>query len=138
MLHSDSIPGILASNIRRNKAYRISYIQKKKLNITDRRRTGDWKALMVTECTCHSDDWMVTERWLNGAFQFSRKGGVSSCVFSRRKYDCAKRFFSIEMKFFNTSNQRQNDKSYVSYTSDSTLTPMTIMITPVIQHQNTH
>ena len=42
---------------------------------------------MVTEwslkCTCHSVDWMVTERWLNGAFQFSRNGGVSSCAKAR-------------------------------------------------------
>ena len=42
---------------------------------------------MVTEwplkCTCHSVDWMVTERWLNGAFQFSRNGGVSK---ARKRY----------------------------------------------------
>ena len=53
------------------------------MNITERQRNGDWMALnghwMVNECTCHSVDWMVTERWLNGAWQFSRNGGVSSC-----------------------------------------------------------
>ena len=42
---------------------------------------------MVTKyslkCICHSVDWMVTERWLNGTFQFSRNGGVSSCVLNR-------------------------------------------------------
>ena len=58
-------------------------------------KKGNWILLkgdgMVTEwhriltewslkCTCHSVDWMVTERWLNGAFQFSLNGGVSSCV----------------------------------------------------------
>ena len=36
---------------------------------------------MMTElslkCTCHSVDWMVTERSPNGAFQFSRNYGVS-------------------------------------------------------------
>ena len=84
MLHSDNIAGDLASNIWRNNAHKISYIRKK----------GKWILLkgdgmvtewhwMVTEwslkCTCQSVDWMVTERWLNGAFQFSRNCDVSSC-----------------------------------------------------------
>ena len=81
------IPRELESNIWRNNAYKISYIRKK----------GKWILLkgdgmvtewhwMVTEwslkCTCHYVDWMVTERWLNGAFQFSRNGGVSTCEHS--------------------------------------------------------
>ena len=37
------------------------------------------------KCTCHSVDWMVTDRWLNGAFQFSRNGGVWSCEDFRLK-----------------------------------------------------
>ena len=54
------------------------------MNITERWRIGDWWQWMVTkwslECTRHSVMWMGTERSLNGVFQFSRNGGVSSCV----------------------------------------------------------
>ena len=35
---------------------------------------------MVTEMYLPFSQWMVTERWLNGTFQFSLNGGVSSCV----------------------------------------------------------
>ena len=35
------------------------------------------------------------------------------------------------------SKQRQHDKLYVSYTSDSTVKPMAIMVIPVTKHQNT-
>ena len=65
MLHSDIIPGGgLASNIYKNNAYKISYIRKKrKVNITERRRNGDWMAL--------NGHWNVpaiqsTEWWLKG------------------------------------------------------------------------
>ena len=59
-------------------------IEERKLLKGDRMVTAwHWK---VTEwslkCTCHLVDWMVTERWLNGAFQFSRNGGVSFCDMS--------------------------------------------------------
>ena len=83
VLHSDIIPGNLASNIWRNNAYKISYLRKKrKANITERRRNGDWIAL--------NGHWMVTEMYLpfsrmnggymDGTFQFSRNSGFSSCV----------------------------------------------------------
>lgn len=40
---------------------------------------------IVTEwslkCTCHWVDWMLNERLLNAAFQFSRNGEISSCAF---------------------------------------------------------
>ena len=73
VLHSDIIPGNLASNIWRNNAYKISYLRKKrKANITERRRNGDW---MLTEkylpFSLLNSDW--------GAFHFSRNGSVSSC-----------------------------------------------------------
>ena len=67
VLYSDIILADQAWNIWRNNAYKVSYIRKKRrANITERRRNGDW---MVTEwsltCTCHSVDWMVTERRLS-------------------------------------------------------------------------
>ena len=96
---------------------------------------------MVTEWSLNGH-WNVpaiqsTERWLKGDWMapFSFHGMVAfRLVFFREENIIVPNvFFSIDI-----SNQRQNDKSYVSYTSDSTLTPMTIMITRVIQHQNTH
>ena len=41
---------------------------------------GHWNvpAIQSTEWWLKGD-WMVTERWLNGAFQSPRNGGVSSC-----------------------------------------------------------
>ena len=76
VLHSDIILGNLWLNILRNNAYKTSYIRKEEKWILLK---GD---RMVTEWslkhTCHSVDWMVTERTLNGAFQFSRNGSVSS------------------------------------------------------------
>ena len=86
--HSDIIPGDLASNIWRYNAYKTSYIRKeRRAKITERRRNGDWMALkgywMVTEMYLpFSRLNHVTERRVNGAFQFSRNGGVSSCDFS--------------------------------------------------------
>ena len=81
--HSDIISGDLAWNILRNNAYKISYKKKRKVNITERRRNGDWMALngdrMVTEMYLPfsrlNGDWKVTE-W---RLQFSRNRGVSSC-----------------------------------------------------------
>ena len=51
------IPRELESNIWRNNAYKISYIRKKrKVNITERRRNGDWMTL--------NGNWMVIEMYL--------------------------------------------------------------------------
>ena len=79
----------ILSDILRNNSCKTSYTQKiRKVNITERWPNGDWMALngdlsMVTEWslkyTCDSIDWMATERSLNGAFQFSWNGGISSC-----------------------------------------------------------
>ena len=33
------------------------------------------------KCTCHSVDWVVTEISLNGSFQFSQNGSVSSYAY---------------------------------------------------------
>ena len=74
VLHSDIIPGDLASNIWRNNAHKISYIREK-ANITERRLNGEWMARtrnghwMVPEMYLPfsrlKGDWKVTERWLN-------------------------------------------------------------------------
>ena len=41
---------------------------------------NEWWTKWSLEYTRHSVMWMGTERSLNGVFQFSRNGGVSSCV----------------------------------------------------------
>ena len=64
VLHSDIIPGNLASKIWRTNAYKLSYIRKeRRANITERWRNGDWMAL--------NGHWNVpaiqsTEWWLKG------------------------------------------------------------------------
>ena len=65
------------------KYLKISYLRKERqVNITERRRIATKWHWMVTEwslkCTCR----IVMERWLNGAFYFSRNGDISSWVFA--------------------------------------------------------
>ena len=80
-LQSDIIPGDVASTILRNNA-KMQERKEKWILLKDDGLVTSWH-WMVTEwsleCTCHSVDWMVTERWLNDAFQFSRIGGISAC-----------------------------------------------------------
>ena len=64
VLHSDIIPGDLASNIWNNNAYKISYIRKgRRAKITEMRRNVDWMTL--------KGHWMVSEMYL----PFSRLNG---------------------------------------------------------------
>ena len=100
MFHSDIIPWDLESNVWRNNAYSISYIRKKGkwIWLKGDGMMTEWQ-WMVTEwslkCTCRSVDWIVTERWLNGAFQISRNGGDSSCVWLIINVDPLFKFISI-------------------------------------------
>ena len=72
-----------------NNTYKICYVRKKKeekwILLKGYGMVTEWH-WMSTEwslkSSCHSVDWMVTEMSLNGAFQFSQNGSVSSCAYS--------------------------------------------------------
>ena len=84
-LHLDIIMGDLWSDILRNNAFKISYLRKKEywILLKGGGMVTEWQWMTTKwtlKCTCHSVDWMVTERSLNGAFQFSRKK-IVMCLF---------------------------------------------------------
>ena len=74
-----------------SKLHSLNYIRKMWILLKGNGMVTD-RHWIVTEwslkCTCHSVDWMVTERSLDDAFHFSRNGGVSSCdlIFINRYY----------------------------------------------------
>lgn len=70
-----------------NNTYKICYVRKKEekwILLKGDEMVTEWH-WMSTEwslkCTWHSVDWVVTEISLNGAFQFSQNGGISSCAY---------------------------------------------------------